>query len=235
MKHTEKHPLAAERRKHLKEAASLPLDKRITYYLNYFKGWLIGIPLALILSFVFVKAFFFGPESVLYGYFVNAPGTMHVEEDVFLEDFISYAGIDSPKEKVYFNSTFSLENAEPAELSKLLSALTLGEIDFFICEETAYEELALGGLLTDLDAWLTPEEKALYNDRLVRFITADRDSSVEPSLCEGKLVAIDVTDSLRLQESGAYEGAARIYFCIAVNAPHKENTLHFLEWILQNP
>ena len=235
MKQSEKHPLAAERRRHLKEAAALPLGKRITYYLNYFKGWFIGVPLAVILILFLGNAFFFGPESVLYGYFVNAPGTMHVEDNIFLEDFISYAGIDGQKEKVYFNSTFSLENAQPAELSKLLSALTMGEIDFFICEETAYEELALGGLLTDLDAWLTPEEKALYNDRLVRFITADRDSSVEPSLCEGKFVAIDVTDSIRLQESGAYVGASRIYFCVAVNAPHKENTLLFLEWILQNP
>ncbi len=232
MKQSDKHPLAAERRRHLREASSLPLKKRISYYINYFRGWLIGIPLAAIISVVFLKAFFFGPESVLYGYFVNAPYTMNVEEDVFLEDFISYAQIDPNKEKVYFNSTFSLENAEQAELSKLLSALTLGEIDFFICEDTAYKELAGEGLLTDLNTWLTEEELSSYGDRPVRFASSDTDTSAEPSLCEGKLVAIDVTDSIRLQQSGAYEGEEHIYYCFAVNAPHKDMSLLFLDWLL---
>lgn len=232
MNQSEKHPLAAQRRKHLREASLLPAGKRFSYYIYYFKGWLIGIPLTLFLCFFFLNAFFSGPQSALYGYFVNAPHAMNVEDDIFLENFISFAQIDMSKEKVYFNSAFSLQNANQTELSKLMSALTTGEIDFFVCEENAFRELAQEGLLSDLNSWMTLQESASYRNRIIHYEPSDSESTKEPSLCKGLPVAIDVTDSMRLQETGAFEGESHIYFCVAVNAPHKERTLLFLQWLL---
>ncbi len=232
MKNPEKHPLAAQRRKHLKEAAALPMGKRITYYLYYFKAWLIGVPIAVLAIVFFAKSFFCGADTALYGYFVNATQGMNVEDDVFLEDYLTYAQIEEEKETVYFNSTFSLKNADQMTLSKLLSNLTLGEIDFFVCEEEAFDEFAREGLLSDLEVFLTEEELSFYQDRLIRFEVQNTNPSDETPILNGCFTGIDITDSVRLQESGAYSGEAHIYFCIAVNAPHKERTLAFLDWLL---
>lgn len=175
---------------------------------------------------------FFGPGTALHGYFVNAPNTMQIEENVFLENYITYAQIDESREKVYFNSTFSLQNAEQVSLSKLLSNLTLGEIDFFVCSESAFHELALEGLLSDLEIWMTTEERSACQNRLVRFTSSDESKTTEVSLLDGHLCALDVSDSKRLRDCGAFEGEESIYFCVAINSSRKERTLAFFNWLL---
>lgn len=223
----EKHPLRAEKRKQFKKAASLPLGKRLLYYFDYFKFYIIGIPVAGFLIFLLVKALFFAPNTALYGYFVNAPVAMETEDDVFLQDFFTYAGIDETKENIYFSSDFSLAGADSATMSKFVSNLSLGEIDFFICDRKTLDELAKEDILINLAYYFDEATLQAHKARLFSYQEATGTESEEFAP-----IAVNITDSPILKESGAFAGAGEVYFCVAGNSRRKENTTLFLEWLL---
>lgn len=244
-----------EEREAIKQA---PLKKRLEYFWDYYK-WYVIVP-ALILIFlgntIYQKVT--APDVLMNGICLNTynlsaeEAAGKVSEDFAKEmdiDLKDYA-VDLNTSLTYIpNDTSGTTNYESAQA--LMAWIAAGSVDFLAAEHETMEEFCYKGYFEDLRDVLTEEQFAklepyiLYMDRDVeisRQLALDENKDISEIVlpdCKNPEamgdpipVMIDVSECETF--SSIYATAEKgLAIGLAVNGPHLEMTLEFLDYLLK--
>ena len=101
-------PLMDEFKNERKQIKNQPFKKKLAYFWEYYKWFVIGGIIAIILIVSTVRSYMNKKEFALYGVMLN--GYALSKEDSLASGFEEYADIDTSKYRVSFNSTLSMSD-----------------------------------------------------------------------------------------------------------------------------
>ena len=222
-------PIRKEKWENFKKASALPFGKRMRYYFDFFKFYILGLLIIGILVFFALKEIVFAPKVILNGYVVNRSEVTVISDEEFISSFPDYGNIDFKKYKVYFSSDLFLNDSDIESTAKLIATASSGDINFLICNEKTLNRLAIMGLLSDLN---TRPEASEYKDRFYFYDHAKNDTPEDDSLGQ-KAYGIDISDSVALKSLGAFKEGEKVYLCIGINSYSTDVFIDFLKWITE--
>ena len=222
------HPVRKEKLENLKKASSLPFKKRLVFYWDFFKFYLLALVVVCVIGFILIKQIFFAPEIILNGYIVNRSDKPACSDEEFIASFPLYQTIDTKKQKIYFSSDMLLSDANYESSAKLIASAATGEIDFIICNENTFNTLSQMSLLESID-----NNNELKNKYESRFMTYDytKNDTDEDDFLGVKTYGIDVSDSAVLSSFNAFKDDDKVYLCIGTNSEIDDTVLSFINWI----
>lgn len=204
-----------------------PLSKRLDYFWEYYKIHTILVVLtALVLGSVF-HAMLTHKQTVLSAAYINA--FPNVADDVFMEDFSRFLGINEKKQETILDSTYYIneESASPyaATYEQKFSAYAMsGKLDVVVSDEAYFERYSNQGFFQDLSLILSPEELSAYSDRLY-YCDLPNDDRIEPVP-----VGVEVTGAAKILSTASYPNTAA-YFGIVTGSKFVENGVTFLHYL----
>lgn len=216
-----------EIRKQHEKLKNQPLSKRLDYFWEYYKIHTILVVItALVLGGIF-HAMLTHKQTVLSVAYINA--FPNVADDVFMEDFNRFLGIDEKKQETLLDSSYyineSYDSPYAATYEQKFSAIAMsGRLDAVVSDEAYFERYSNEGFFQDLSLILTPEELASYSDRLY-YCDLPNDDQVEPVP-----VGIEVTDAAKIQSTASYPNAVA-YFGIVTGSKFTDNGIAFLHYL----
>ena len=221
-------PIRKEKMENLKKASSLPFKKRLVFYWDFFKFYLLALAVVAVIAFILIKQIFFAPEVILNGYIINRSDKPVCSDEEFISSFPLYSKIDTKKQKIYFSSDMLLSDANYESSAKLIAAAATGETDFIICNENTFNTLSQMSLLESIDN--NPELKNKYESRFITYDHTKNDTDEDDSLGV-KTYGIDVSDSDVLNSFNAFRDDDKVYLCIGTNSETDDTVLSFINWI----
>ena len=221
-------PIRKEKMENLKKASSLPFKKRLVFYWDFFKFYLLALIVIGVIAFIFIKQIFFAPEIILNGYIVNRSGKPSCSDEEFISSFPLYSDIDNKKQKIYFSSDMLLSDTDYESSTKLIAQTATGEIDFMICNENTFNTLSQMSLLENIDG--NEDLKSRYESRFVSYDHTKNDTD-EDDFLGVKTYGIDVSDSAVLSSFNAFKDDDKVYLCIGTNSETDDTVLSFINWI----
>lgn len=228
-----------------------PLKKRLSYFWTYYKWYVLGGALALIVLIYLTVEIVTKKEEALFGIVVNS-SAMGTDEE-FAASFMEYAGIDAAKYQVTFNSALMLteqmsqDSVNTRELIMVYTAT--GDMDVAIMDTLAFETYSYSEIFFDLSVVL-PEEmlaslegKIYYRDNVVaRELNAawDANESTEdivfpdpfkPEEMEEPVpIGIDISDCAALQSAYYYPGKP-VLLGIPATSDRTDTAIKFIEFL----
>lgn len=151
-------PVMDEFKEERDKVKAQPLKKRLEYFWDYYKWYVIGGILAVVLLCNFIHSIVSKKDYALFGIVVD--GSVIGDEEALLEDFYEYAKIDTDKYEVLMNSDLSTSqsNNQGLETSQfILTHLTGRDLDFALMESESYQQYSGQGLFLDLRLVLDEE------------------------------------------------------------------------------
>ncbi|MCR4696279.1 MAG: hypothetical protein K5654_03100 [Lachnospiraceae bacterium] len=224
------HPVRREKLENLKKASSLPLGKRLVYYWDFFKFYIIGALVFSVIAFIFIKQVLFAPDVIFKGYIVNRTSIPSCTDEEFISSFPLYQTMNTKKERMYFSSDMLLSDSDYESSVKLIASAASGEVDCIICNEKTYNRLAQMQLLESIDNNTSIKEK--YESKLITYDHTKNDTDEDDSLGL-KTYGIEVSDSAVLHSFHAFSDDEKVYLCIGINAYIDDTTLAFIDWVCE--
>lgn len=220
-------PVRKEKLENLKRAKELPFKKRVLYYFDFFKFYILGFLLALVLIYIVLTQMVFAPDVILNGYIVNRTEITSIPDEEFLKSFPDYNLINPKKEKMYFTSDMFFDENNPDSAVKLIATMSSGEADYVLCNKETMERLAQMGLLSDINHY---PELSDYSDRFVYYDHTKNDTDEDDSLgiCA---YGIEISDSVVLNNFHAFHENEKVYICFGKKEYLSDTLLHFIKWI----
>jgi len=221
-------PIRKEKLENLKKASSLPFGKRMAYYFDFFKFYILGILFAGVVIYIIITQIILAPKVILNGYLVNRSEPVSVTDSEFISSFPLYSQIDQNKYRIYFSSDVFLSEYDQESTVKIVTTATSGDVDYFICNEKTFNNLSQMGLVKDLNT--VPEIKDKYRDAIKTYDHTTNNNNEDDSLgitANG----IDITDSTVLKSLKAFKDNEKVFLCIAVNAETDDVLKDFIKWI----
>lgn len=207
----------------------LSLSKKLEYIYDYYR-WKILVAIAIVATVIIGARLVIenNKEVVLYANFVNTQ-LVDQEHTDLMDNFVNEKQIDMKNKRIVLNCSLKI-NHSSADLMSMNSAQSMmamfgtNEMDVVVQDEKTYANYASLGGYVDLEELLSEEQLARYRDLLVY---------TEGPEGEGRhAYGINVTDSPRLREEGAYIVDA--IFTICRNASQTEHALQFLDYLMGN-
>lgn len=231
-----------------------PLQKRLSYFWSYYKWYVLGGMLALIIGIYAIAEIVTHKEEALFGIVVNAdvPG----DEEAFASSFLEYAGLDPQKYRVSFNSSLTfidqLSQSTIQARQTIMVYAASGDMDVAIMDELAFESYAYSELFSDLSVVL-PEElfsslegNIYYRDNAVarEFNAAlDTDESAEDivfpdpfkpeEMKEPIPIGIDISGCEALQNAYSYPGKP-VLLGLPATSGRTNTAIKFVEFLFAN-
>jgi len=203
---------------------------KFSYFWEYYRWITLGTIVGIIFLVLLIKSFVTAKDTAFQTVFVNATGAIDSEE------FTELIGIDTKKEEVLFDSSYSLnlnpdeyDEASYVNMQKILAMTTAKQLDVILCYENVAEYYGKGEMLTDLrnlfgEDWVTKMgDKVLWVD----VETTDADGN---DISYTVPVAINVSDATKLVNYGCFP-YGDCYFCVVGNTQHEEWVKLFYEYI----
>ena len=152
-------PVMDEFKEEREKMKSQPLKKRLSYFWTYYKWYVLGGTLALIVAISFIVQIVTKKEEALFGIVVNA--SSYGKDREFASSFMEYAGIAPDKYEVTFHSALSLTeqmSQDAVNTRELIMVYTAsGDMDVAIMDTLAFESYAYSELFLDLSVVLSEE------------------------------------------------------------------------------
>ncbi len=239
-----------EEREKLKDQ---PFKKKVSYFWTYYKWYVLGGLLAVIILVTVVNEIVTSKDTVLYGITLN--GYPMGEEDAFENAFMEYAGINQKKDTIFINSTLRMSD-DPYDTSSLSSTqfimvyIAASDLDVCMMDPQRFEKYTYGGIYIDLQSCLSKEMLASLDGKLYYMDNAvfqeidelerngDYDAAAEVKLPnplkpeemkEPIPVGIDISGCSKFTDSYYYEDG--VYLGICANTKNLENSLKFIDYI----
>ena len=224
------HPVRKEKLENLKKASSLPIGKRLVYYWDFFKFYIISVLIVSVIVFIFIKQVLFAPDVIFKGYIVNRTSIPTCTDEEFISSFPLYQTMNTKKERMYFSSDMLLSDSDYESSVKLIASAASGEVDCIICNEKTYNRLAQMQLLESIDNNTSIKEK--YESKLITYDHTKNDTDEDDSLGL-KTYGIEVSDSAVLHSFHAFSDDEKVYLCVGINAYIDDTTLAFIDWVCE--
>lgn len=217
------------REQHRKMKDMSPKGK-LEYFWYYYKIHTIVIIAVLFLAGTFIYQLATSKDPAFYGVLISSD-TYVTEEQTWDVDFAEYAGIDTDKYSVTFDTSFifssnGLSDYTMSSIEKLVAMASAGMIDVIVADTAAFEKLARSEFYLDLETVLPQEtlekfKDCLYYTDAAAFDTEDDDTFLplnempdpdeytidhhDPSSMEKPLlVGISLPEGSKIIDAGCY-------------------------------
>lgn len=228
-----------------------PLKKRLSYFWTYYKWYVLGGALALAVLVYVIVEIVTNKEDALFGIVVN--GSSYGKDKELASSFMEYAGIDTDKYEVTFNSALTLTeqmSQDAVNTRELIMVYTAsGDMDVVIMDTLAFESYAYSELFFDLSVVL-PEDlfsslsgKIYYKDNAVaRELNAalDANESTEDivfpdpfkpeEMKEPIPIGIDISGCEALQNAYYYPGSP-VLLGLPATSGRTNTAVKFIEFL----
>lgn len=226
-----------------------PPKERMEYFWEYYKLPALSVVLVIVIIISSIVAIANRKEDVFYGTLMNC--SVIVEDSTYLDDFYPLAGIDVNKQAIVFSTDVAFtENSAGSSLDPsqiLYATIAAKRVDIIVGPDHVYEKCSYNGsrMLADLRDIVDAETLEQWKDRIyyidgdvleeVRNSIATMPELPDPfdpeSMSDPIPVAIDISDCTAFQKA-YYPTENTLYLGIAINAPHPEMTLQFIDYLL---
>ncbi|MCH5270133.1 MAG: hypothetical protein J1E83_05235 [Lachnospiraceae bacterium] len=228
-----------------------PFKKRLSYFWTYYKWYVLGGALALIVLIYLTVEIVTDKEEALFGIVVNSSPLG--EDHEFAAAFMEYAGMDPKKYEVSFNSALmlgdqmSMETVSTRELIMVYTAT--GDMDVAIMDTLAFETYCYTELFFDLstilpaDMFSSLEGRIYYRDNAVaKELNAawDANESTEEivipdpfnpeAMKEPVPVGIDISDCTALTNAYYYSNKP-VLLGLPVTSDRTDTAIKFIEFL----
>ncbi len=175
-------PLMDEFKKEREDMKNQPFKKRLEYFWDYYKWWVIGGAFVLIALIVSIVNTATRKNAVLYVAMVNTVShPMGDAESAITRPFLEAEGYTSKKDTINFNTDFIFSAPDEADdgsspsyadtmgfssRENLAVYVSAGDVDILCGSSDWYDIYSYNNFFADLSQVLSAEDLALYSDRL---------------------------------------------------------------------
>lgn len=228
----------------MKKTKNMTLMQKLVYFLDYYK-----IVLVFVLIFIFAvnigMSVYKNMNRVVYlqGIFMES-GQGDPEGLVLEEDFREYMEYPE-KDSVVFEygiQTDMLTGGQAATTGrvKVQAYIATGELDFMILNQKCLDDYRSSGYCDDLRNVLSDEELKEFADRIesgtvTQIENPGSENETEVAVGDEYPLALRITDSVRLKESGVYANCDdELYLIFTVNSGHPDAAVSFVHYLLES-
>lgn len=165
-----------EEREALKNAS---FKEKWQYFLDYYKWYVIGGGLTLLLVCIFIRDVVTAKDYALYGTFINAYAFENedgsVKGQALMDEMATRLEVDTDKYTVGIDSSLSIGGSSSMDVTgmtasevsyqseqKLMVYIAAGDLDFIAADSTTFLKYATNETFFDLREILTPEQQEKY-------------------------------------------------------------------------
>ena len=206
--------------------------EQFAYFWEYYKVYVLVTVLVLIFGGSLVYSIVTQKDPVMDAIFLNTYLTTETElapdNEVMAQDFAAYAGIDTEKELAVIDAmTISYKSADEmsyANIQKVMAMVSARTVDTIIADDAYIDHALDAGLFADLRDYFSEEQIAEWDsqEKILWKDLGDDDTEEEIP------IGIDVRDSKYMLSD-----QLPAWFTVVSNAPHPENALKFLEYMME--
>lgn len=245
-------PLMDEFRQEREQIKNQPFKKKLDYFWTYYKWFVIIGLIAIILIVSTVKSYMNKKESALYGAILNGYSLLS-EEDSLASDFEEYAGIDTNKYSVSFNSTLTMSDQMDQSgvnaTQFLMVYIAAKDLDVATMDPIRFRKYANSGTYLDLRELLDAEmldklsDKLYYVDKSIVEEISDLESASQstedvaipdpyhPENMKDPIpVGIDLSESKKFTDAYYYENN-EAYLGVIVNTENRDMSLKLIQYL----
>ncbi|MCI7790307.1 MAG: hypothetical protein MR531_05965 [Lachnospiraceae bacterium] len=217
------HDEIREQNAKLKDA---PLKEKLSYFKDYYLKTTIIIIIALIFLGNIAYTMITAPEDTGFAaFFFNDTGDS--SSTAMLDEFVSYAGIDTKEHEAYIDATMNY-NPEASDfdaysgLEKSMAVISTGELDVIIGDSEAFDYFCKSECFPDITTVLPDDLMEQFKDKLYYYTNEETGETLP--------LGIYVTDSPKLNEYYYYVDKEPILGFL-VNSNSMENAITFLRYL----
>ena len=227
-----------------------PPKERLEYFMDYYKWPALAVVLVIIITISSIVAIANRKEDVLFGELLNC--STLVEDVTYMDDFYAVAEIDAKECSISLSTDLSFVETGTGtayEAHQMMVAIVAAKrVDFFVGADHSFQNCAYNSsrVLADLRNIMDAETLEKWSDRIY-YIDGDvveqirnynntmtvpefPDPHDPESMVDPIPVAIDISDCTAFRET-YYPLDQVLYLGIAINAPHPETTLQFIDYL----
>ena len=166
-------------------------------------------------------------ETVLSIAYINA--FPNIEDEIFIEDFETYLGLNLKKEQVILDSTYYIDDSSTSPYAatysqKFSTNAMAGKLDVVLADDTNFDFYGNQGFFQDLNTILPPEILSKYTDNLYYAdLPYDETSQKVP-------IGIKIDKAKRIRETASYPNTDA-YFGFVSGSEAIENGLSYLNYL----
>lgn len=162
--------LYGEIREQHQKMKDMSLKGKLEYFWYYYKIHTFVILAVLILAGTFIYQIATSKDAAFYAVLISSD-TYTADEQTWDADFAEYAGIDTDKYSVVFDTSFifssnGLADYTMSSIEKLVAMASAGMIDVVVADTAAFEKLARSEFYLNLEEALPPETLEKFRDCL---------------------------------------------------------------------
>lgn len=204
-----------------------PFSKKMEYFWDYYKVHvIITVFLALMFGSI-LHTIITQKETVLSIAYINA--FPNIEDEVFIEDFESYLGINPKKQQVILDSTYYIDDTSTSPYAatysqKFSTNAMAGKLDVVLADSTNFEFYGSQGFFQDLNIILPPEILEKYTNRLF-YLDIPTDETTEKIP-----VGIKIDQAEKIRETASYPNT-EAYFGFVTGSKYLDNAISYLHYL----
>lgn len=224
--------------------------EKFEYLADYYKWYVIGFIIAIVFIAYIIYTNVTAKDTALHGIFMNS-FTSEEERNTFAEEIASELAIDTSEYHISLNTNLAYLTEPEYEYSnyEMLQSLQVwyaaGEMDFLVGNHMFMTMMAYQGFFSDLSEVLSEEQYIFYkpyfhyidgailNSKALSGEVVLPDSTVPESMEDPIPVFIDISKCDKLSSIYNYD-IEQLFFGIMPNAPHRDTTLHLLDYLMEN-
>lgn len=230
--------------------------QKMQYFWDYYKWHVIIGAFVLVLLVIFIKDIVNNKDFAFHGFFINTRANHGVSE-LFLDEFVQLAELDTEKYEVFIDSDESIiknsyDEITSAAHQQLTISIMAEEVDFVAMDEDTFGQYASTSTYFDMREILSDEQIAKYEPYFYYIDMADvrkiDESRQEASIdvYQGKEydhttpegqedpvpVALYIHSSEKLLAAYDFNGEP-VVLGIPINTQHLDTSLKFIDYILE--
>ena len=245
--------LYGEIREQHRKMKDMSLKGKLEYFWYYYKIHTFAVIAVIILAGTFIYQLATSKDSAFYAVFISSD-TFVTDEQTWDVDFAEYAGIDTDKYSVVFDTSFTFSNNGMADytmssIEKLVAMASAGMIDIVVADTAAFEKLARSEFYLNLEEALPQETLEKFRDYLYYTDAAAFDDGYDDAFQTLEEIQnpdeyIILPADSKIMEAGCYNYLAangttyqgypsEAVFGIPATTEHLDTIVQFLDFIME--
>ena len=204
-----------------------PFSKKWEYFWDYYKVHTIVIVFLACMFGSILHTIMTQKETVLSIAYINA--FPNIEDEVFIEDFESYLGLNHKRQQVVLDSTYYIDDTSTSPYAatysqKFSTNAMAGKLDVVLADSTNFDFYGNQGFFQDLNQILPPEILAKYDGHLYYAdLPTDETAGKVP-------IGIKIDGAKRIRETASYPNTDA-YFGFVAGSKYVENGVSYLNYL----
>ncbi|MBR4981083.1 MAG: hypothetical protein IKY94_00790 [Lachnospiraceae bacterium] len=204
-----------------------PFSKKLEYFWDYYKvHTIITVFLACMFGSI-LHSIITQKETVLSIAYINA--FPNIEDEIFIEDFEAYLGLNLKKQQVVLDSTYYIDDTSTSPYAatysqKFSTNAMAGKLDVVLADSTNFDFYGNQGFFQNLNLILPSEILEKYTDKLyyADLPTDETDQKVP--------IGIKIDQAKKICETSSYP-KTDAYFGFVAGSNYVDNALAYLNYL----